>query len=114
MTCEHNTSTTSHSRAGCPGRLAESFWCLTECTRCGARLDATEIFWDGVTRYASATYHCACCGHRFSEDDWPLLLALGPGWEHREPEPVHLVAGIDSPRRAAAQVEMDLWRAAAT
>jgi hypothetical protein len=104
MTAIDNTSTTSQRR-GCVGRLAESFWCFSDCPRCGARLDAEEICWDGG-RYASATYFCACCGHRWSEDDWPLVLALGPNWWRRE-QPVHLVAGVDV--RAYTGAQLQAW-----
>lgn len=101
----------THSREHCPGKLVSSFWCPSYCPnglatatrRLDALVDASEVSWDGGA-YATAHYECACCGHRWTEDDWPIVLALGPNW-HRRDEPVRLTAGVDVPALTAGQ-----WR----
>jgi hypothetical protein len=99
--------TTPHSRPRCPDRLAESFWLPSDCPRglssssrrLDALTDAEEVTWDGGP-YASARYRCQCCGTRWAQD-WPVALALGPGWRRRYEPPLRLVAGVDVPRYLA-------------
>jgi hypothetical protein len=118
-TVSHNTSPagvalgTAHSRSACPGRLNESFWLPSNCpnglataTRpLDALTDAEEVTWDGG-RYATASYECQCCGTRWTQN-WPAALALGPNWRRRHEPPVHWVAGVDSPRYTAGQIESE-------
>jgi hypothetical protein len=102
---------TSHTRSHCPGKLAESFWLPSYCPnglarstrRLDALVDADEVTWDGGP-YAKARYLCACCGAAWSED-WPAVFLFGPGRRHHDP--VHWVAGVDSPRYTAGQIESE-------
>jgi hypothetical protein len=117
MTLQHNTSTASHSRDRCGGRLAESFWMPSYCPRGLAEVDwrhrlavltdADEVHWDGGP-HVTTHYTCACCGHRWSEHGWPVVMLFGLGSDYPEP-PVRRVAGVDVARRTAGQVAQELW-----
>ncbi len=116
MTITDNTSpgagraavTRQHAREHCRERLVQGFWVPSSCPRGLAEVtdrldvltDADEVCWDGGPD-ATAHYLCACCGAAWTED-WPAPMALGPYW--RETDPVHWVAGVDSPRYTAGQI----------
>lgn len=123
MTTRDNTSPagsfrTAHDIQHCPQRLTESFWMPSYCpvglaevaNRLDVLTDASEVSWAGG-RYATAHYRCDCCGHRWSENDWPAVFLHGPNWRHHDPG--RWVAGIDAPRRTAEQDELRRRRWAA-
>jgi len=75
-------------------------WCPTALAA-GVRalVDAESVEWDGG-RYCTTSYWCACCGARWSEDNWPVVLLVGnenmpaarkasPGrrWRHHSTRP---------------------------
>jgi hypothetical protein len=89
-TTNNTASGMALSKAHCGGRIAESFWMPSR--HHGELIDAESVEWTGGSR-CTARYRCGCCGATWAEDDWPVLLMLGPGWRRRYEPPVRLVAG---------------------